>query len=155
MESYSATKEEEIMPLAATWTQPEMIMLSKASQSCPTLCDPVDCSQPGSSIHGIFQVRILEWVAIPCSRGSSWPRDRTQVSGIAGKLFTICASREDVKVSQTDRQLLYDITYMWNLIGRKWTNLWNRNRITDVESVAANGEGWRGSLGLADENYNT
>ena len=47
---------------------------------CPTLFDPRDCSLPGSSVHGIFQVRILEWVAISSSRGSSWPRDRTRVS---------------------------------------------------------------------------
>ena len=45
------------------------------AQSCPTLCDPVDCSLPGSSVHGILQERILEWVAIPFSRVSSWPRD--------------------------------------------------------------------------------
>ena len=45
------------------------------SLSCSTLCDPVDCSLPGSSVHGIFQARILEWVAISFSRGSSWPRD--------------------------------------------------------------------------------
>ena len=45
------------------------------SQSCPALCDPVDCSPPGSSIHGILQARIPEWVAIPFSRGSSQPRD--------------------------------------------------------------------------------
>ena len=51
-----------------------------AAQSCLTLCDPMDCSSPGSSIHGILQARILEWVAIPFSRGSSRPRDRTQVS---------------------------------------------------------------------------
>ena len=44
---------------------------------CPTFCDPVDCSLPGSSIHGIFQARILEWVAISFSRRSSWPRDWT------------------------------------------------------------------------------
>ena len=46
------------------------------SQLCPTLCDPIDHSQPGSSVHGIFQTRILEWVAIPFSRGSSQPRDQ-------------------------------------------------------------------------------
>ena len=46
------------------------------SQSCPTLCDPMDCSPPGSSVHGILQARILEWVAIPFSRGSSQPRDQ-------------------------------------------------------------------------------
>ena len=45
------------------------------TQSCLTLCDPMDCSPPGSSLPGIFQARILEWVAIPFSRGPSWPRD--------------------------------------------------------------------------------
>ena len=47
------------------------------SQSCPTLCDPVDCSPPGSSVRGIFQARILEWVAISSSRVSSQPREQT------------------------------------------------------------------------------
>ena len=47
----------------------------KAAQSCPTLCNPLDCSLPGSSVHGILQARILEWVTIPFSRGSSQPRD--------------------------------------------------------------------------------
>ena len=50
------------------------------AQSCPTLCDPLNCSLPGSSIHGILQARILEWVAISFSRGSSWPRDSTCIS---------------------------------------------------------------------------
>ena len=59
-----------------------------AIQSCPTLCDPMDCNLPGSCVHGIFQARILEWVAIPFSRGSSRPRDRTQVSCIACRFFT-------------------------------------------------------------------
>ena len=60
-----------------------------APQSCLTLCDPTDCSRPGSSVHGILQARILEWVAISFSRGSSQPKDRTEVSHIAGILFTI------------------------------------------------------------------
>ena len=64
------------------------------TQSCLTLCDPMDCSPPGSSVHGILQARILEWVAIPFSRGSSQPRDGTQVSCIAGRFFTIWATRE-------------------------------------------------------------
>ena len=59
------------------------------AQSCPTLCDPMDCSPSGSSVHGILQARILVWVAMPFSRGSSWCRDGTQVSCIAGKFFTI------------------------------------------------------------------
>ena len=54
-------------------------------QSCPTLCDPMDCSPPGSSVHGILQARILEWVVMPFSRGSSQPRDRTRVSCTAGR----------------------------------------------------------------------
>ena len=54
----------------------------------------MDCSPPGSSFHGIFQARVLEWVAFPFSRGLSQPRDRTQVSCFAGRLFTVLASRE-------------------------------------------------------------
>ena len=57
-------------------------------QSCPMLCNVRDCSLPGSKVHVILQARILEWVAIPFSRGSSWPRDWSQVSCIADRLFT-------------------------------------------------------------------
>ena len=64
------------------------------AQSCPTLCNPMDYSLPVSSVHRIFQTRILEWTAIPFSRGPSPPRVRTQVSCIAGRFFTIWASRE-------------------------------------------------------------
>ena len=60
---------------------------SKVAQSCPTLCNPMDCNPPSSSIHGVLQARILEWVAISFSRGSFRPRDRTQVSRIAGRRF--------------------------------------------------------------------
>ena len=52
------------------------------AQSCPTLCNEVDYSPPGSSVHGILQARILEWIAIPFSRGSSRPRDQTRVGNI-------------------------------------------------------------------------
>ena len=62
---------------------------SKVAQSCPTLCYPMDCSLPGFSVHGIFQARVLEWGAIDFSRGSSQPRDQTQVSHTAGKRFTV------------------------------------------------------------------
>ena len=58
-------------------------------QSCPTLWDPMDCGSPCSSVHGILQARILEWVAIPFSGGSSPLRDRTQVSCVAGEFFTV------------------------------------------------------------------
>ena len=57
-------------------------MRAKSFQSCLTLCDPIDCSTPGSSIHGIFQARILEWFAMPSSRESSQTRDQTHVSYI-------------------------------------------------------------------------
>ena len=62
---------------------------SEVAQSCPTLCDPVDGSPLGSSTHGILQARILEWVAISVSKGSSRPKDRTQVSRIVDRCFTI------------------------------------------------------------------
>ena len=58
------------------------------TKSCLTLCDLKDCSLPGSSFHGIFQARMLEWVAISFSRGSSWPRDWTCIACISSKLFT-------------------------------------------------------------------
>ena len=80
---------------AARQTFPSFtISRSEVAQSCPTLCDPMDCSLPGSSIHGILQARILEWVAISFSRGSSQPRDQTRVSLIAGRRFNLWATRE-------------------------------------------------------------
>ena len=71
-----------------TYTQSESE--SQVAQSCRTLCDPMDCRLSGSSIHGIFQARVLEWIAISFSRGSSRPRNRTRVSRIAGRCF-ICS----------------------------------------------------------------
>ena len=64
---------------------------SEVPQSCPTLCDPMDCSLPGFSVRGIFQARVLEWVAISFSRGSSWPRDRTQVIHNKDSIKVCCA----------------------------------------------------------------
>ena len=65
----------------------------KVTQSCLTLCDPMHCSPPGSSVRGVLQARILKWLAIPLL-GSSQPRDQTQVSCTAGRFFTILATRE-------------------------------------------------------------
>ena len=76
------------------------------TQSCPTLCDPMGCSPSRSSVHGIFQARILEWVAISFSRGSSWPQDRTQVSCIRGRLFTIWPMRETLIFIASIKNLL-------------------------------------------------
>ena len=74
--------------------QSSLLKWSKVAQSCLTLCNPVDCSLPGSSIHEILQAKILEWIAISFSRGSSWTRDWTQVSRIAGRCFNLWATRE-------------------------------------------------------------
>ena len=78
------------LPLVSTYVKVKL----KIPQLCPTLCDPMDCT-----VHGILQARILEWVAFPFpfSRGSSQPRDRTQVSHIAGRFFTSWATREAQK----------------------------------------------------------
>ena len=69
----------------------------EVAQSCPTLGDPMDCSLPGSSVHGIFQARVLEWVAISFSMVSSQTRDQTQVSCIAGRCYR--------------RQMLYSLSH--------------------------------------------
>ena len=73
-----------LVPQTLVWSESE-----KVAQSCLTLCNPIDGSQPGSSIHEIFHERTLEWVAIFFSRRSSWPRDGTQVSCTAGRHFTV------------------------------------------------------------------
>ena len=69
------------------------VCMCSVAQSCPTFCDPMDCSPPGSSVHGILQARILEWVVIPFSKGSSPPRDWTLVSCTGVRLFTVWATR--------------------------------------------------------------
>ena len=73
---------------------PQVLWKWKCESFSWTLWDLTDCSLPGSFIHGILQTRILEWVASPSSRGSSQPRDRTQVFCIADQFFTIWATRE-------------------------------------------------------------
>ena len=67
---------------------------SEVTQSCPTLCNPMDFSLPGFSVHGFLQARVLEWVTISFSGGSSRPRDRTRVSCIGGRRFNLWATRE-------------------------------------------------------------
>ena len=81
---------------------------SEVAQSCPTLCDPMDCSLPGFSVHGIFQARVLEWVAISFSRESSWLRDWTHVSCIAGRSFTLWATREALQFSSVQ-----SLSHIW------------------------------------------
>ena len=80
-------------PTASKW-QRRRFCCSVISDSC----DPMDCTPPGPSVHGILQARVQEWVAMPSSRGSSWPRDWTQVSCIAGRFFTNWATREAPRI---------------------------------------------------------
>ena len=77
------------------WIMPYMIMCAcLVARSCLTHCDPMDCSPLGSSVHGISQARILEWVAISFSRGSFWPRDWTWVSCIGRQILYHWATRK-------------------------------------------------------------
>ena len=86
------------IPRSSQWTELGenvcMYVRAKLLQLCLTLCNPMDCSLPGSSVHGILQARILEWVTISFSRGSSQPRDRTWVSRIGGRRFNLWATRQ-------------------------------------------------------------
>ena len=107
--------------------------VSEVAQLSPTLCDPVDCSLPGFSVHGILQAWILEWVTISFSRGSSWPRDRTQVSCIGGRFFT--RSHQEKKSSRWSFFYNHSIRHMWLLASTSF-----------VESV----KGWWGTDQLED-----
>ena len=102
---------------------------SEVAQSCPTLCDPMDCSLQGSSIHGIFHARVLEWIAISFSRGSSQPRDWTSVSHIAGRGFTVWATKEaprEWRYPQLKVRSYIQITSILNMIFFEDV-LWARN----------------------------
>ena len=91
-----------LLPMPVLWEGCPMLttpifscVRAESLQSCPTLCNPTDCSLPGSSVHRILQARILEWVAISSSRGSSRPRDQTHISvspALAGGFFTTHAT---------------------------------------------------------------
>ena len=79
------------------------IILCVCAQSCPTLCNPMDCSPAGSSVHWIFQARILKWVVISSSLGSSWPRDRTHVSCVGRQILYHWTTREASSLSDEDK----------------------------------------------------
>ena len=108
-------------------------VLCLAAQSCPTLCDPMDCSLPGSSVPGILQARILEWVAMPCSTGSSQPRDRAQVSSLSQKKFAKLYIRDLPKITEmNNRSKVLFCFYlavwpwgMWDLLPDQGSNLWS------------------------------
>ena len=90
------------------------------AQSWPTLCEPRDYRLSGSSVHRILQARVVKWVAIPFSKGSSQPRDRTWVSCIAGGFFTIWATREAVlyksKINKTISLILFILLFYCYLV---------------------------------------
>ena len=100
----------------------------KVAQSCLTLCDSVNCGPPGSSVHGILQARIWEWVAIPFSR-SSWPRNETWVPFILGTFFTIWSTSKLIKlfkrvkfiqvVEEPEKVQFVDSRYTTNCL-KKW-----------------------------------
>ena len=85
------------------------VCCAKSLQSCLTLCDPMDWSLPDPSVHGILQAGILEWVALPSSRGSSQPRDQTQVSCISGRFFTVWATREPIMSCHCNHSQVLDL----------------------------------------------
>ena len=98
------------------------------AQMCPTLHDPRDCSPPGFSVHGILQARILKWVDIQFSRGSSQPRDRTRVSYIEGRSLTIWATTEAPRNYIKDFKWIISfhlchVFISWN--GNKATKVWS------------------------------
>ena len=81
------------------------------TQSCPALCDPMDCSLPDSSVHGIFQARILQWVAISSSRGSFRPRDfiYSSVYILILCLFLLCKLLQNVLLSKKKKKVIYSL----------------------------------------------
>ena len=117
-----------------------IVVNSEVAQSCPTFCDPMDCSLPGSFIHGLFQARELEWVAISFSRGSSWPKDLTCISCIGRQILYHWATREALLLTFSilnsrpcvdwDPHLFCALThyYLWALFmaydPHEWTGEW-------------------------------
>ena len=102
-----------------SWTIKES--WSEVTQSCLTLCDPVDCSLPGSSVHGIFQAIVLEWIAISFSKGSTQPRDWTRVSRIVDRRFTVWATREVHKERWVLKNWSFELWCWRRLLRVPWT----------------------------------
>ena len=85
-------------------------------QSCLILCDLKDHSPLGSSVYGILQARTLEWVALPFSRGSSWPGDQTQAPCLAGRIFTVWAPREALQIVSMLPFTLFPESLLWKFL---------------------------------------
>ena len=117
---------------------PESESESEVAQSCPTLFDPMDCSISGFSVHGTFQARVLEWVAISFSRGSSRPRDWIQVSHIAGGFFTVWAIREAQLIHIPSANFL--IIFSFSSVGKE--SAWNAGDLGLIPGLGgSSGEG--------------
>ena len=124
---------------------------------CLTLCNPMDCSPPGFSLHGILQARILEWVAIPFSRGSSRPRDQTQFSCIAGKFFyhlshqgspfydSSCAKKKK-KLTRNKKKMELTVVHSRSSVSE------NRHRVWPREASSENS--WRAGHSLPSPRRN-
>ena len=115
---------------------PHAVLTAHSLRSCPSLCGPMDCSPPGSSVPGALQARVLEWIAIPSFRGSSRPRDQTCNCCLAGKFFPTatpgkphCLPYQGAKQSHEKFQnsgrraktkLLGHLWPSWAAVGRPW-----------------------------------
>ena len=99
-----------------------MLLCWLVPQSCLTLCDHMDCSPPGSSVHGISQERTLEWVAIYFSRGSSWPTDRTLISCIGRRVLCHWATRE-VLMYREDIKILVKVSVQFSSVSQSCPTL--------------------------------
>ena len=102
----------ELLHISSEKEKGTLTELVLVAQWCPALCDPTDGSPPGSSAHGNLQARILEWVAIPFSRGSFQPGEWTWVSCIAGRFFTVWATMETLTLTRADAQKLLALELM-------------------------------------------
>ena len=109
-----------VFPSFMAWKGPWLLLdcdfvCVLVTQSYPTLCISMDCSPPGSPVHGILQARILEWVAIPFFRGYSWPRDQTQVSYTAGRCLTVWATRKTYVQNRISNVFILPTNLGWTL----------------------------------------
>ena len=138
------------------------LLVCLVTKSCPTLCKPMDCSPPCSSVHGISQTRTLEWVAISFCRGSSWLRDQIQVSWIAYGFFTNWTTREALgslfsKLSITLKKVVSETKVSWRHLiedcGQRaggWDREWSGQKGAGLSHCLS-----LGSTGLPQELYQT
>ena len=123
---------------------------------CPALCNTIGCSLPGSSVPGILQARILGWVAIPLSRGSSWPRGGPQGSHTACQFFTVWVIKEghlyaELQMSEARSCLLHSILiFKVNIQVNEGIDGWNSGVTQSVNQVASKSTSWQSSSTISD-----